>query len=32
MDIFPKIGAYPISDISPQQILAAVSHIEKRGA
>jgi integrase len=32
LDIFPKIGAYPISDISPQQILAAVSHIEKRGA
>jgi integrase len=31
-DIFPKIGAYPIEDITSAQILSAIRSIEKRGA
>ena len=32
IDIFPKIGAFPISDIKAPQILSAIQDIEKRGA
>jgi len=32
MDIFPQIGSYPIRDITPPQLLAAIKTIESRGA
>jgi integrase len=32
MDIFPKLGAFPIADIKPQQLLKAIQAIEERGA
>ena len=31
-DIFPQIGALPIGDITPQQMIATLRKIEKRGA
>jgi integrase len=32
MDIFPKLGAFPVEDIKPQQVLKAIQAIEERGA
>ena len=31
-DVFPEIGAFPIADITPPQLLAAIRKIESRGA
>ena len=31
-DVFPEIGAHPIKEISPPQLLAALRKIEQRGA